>query len=191
MRTGPMLSGDVSRCEITHDLAYTDQLTGLRNHRFLLERLQEEVEKAHRYNHFVSCMLVEVDEVKAMNIEWGTASMDDLLVEIALAMRHQSRNYDILARYDGATFAAVLPHAGLKDAVSYANKIQEEIAGSPFSDPPTHARLRFGIVACRNSSAQGADQVLGAAMRALLRANSHRTKLIIAHDLSEKLEARR
>jgi two-component system cell cycle response regulator len=182
------VTGDIgSHHDSMRDLAYTDQLTGLRNRRFLLERLQEEVEKAHRYDHSVSCMVVDVDDIKAMEIEWGTASMDDLLVEIAMAMRHQSRNYDILARYDGALFAAVLPHAPLEDAIRYANKIQDEISGMSFSDPPTHAQLRFGIVACRNSTATCADRLLGEAMRGLLHAKGHKSNRIIARDLSTPL----
>ena len=89
------------------DTAYTDHLTGLRNSRFLLERLQEEVEKAHRYDYPVSCVVLDVDEMKPLDDAAGTASLDDVLVEIAMAMRNASRNYDILARYDGAMFAAV------------------------------------------------------------------------------------
>lgn len=160
--------------EGTADNAYTDHLTGLRNHRYLLERLQEEVEKAHRYNYPVSCMVVDVDEVIPVEEDLGATSMDDLLAEIALTMRNSSRTYDILARYDGALFAAVLPHARLEDALSYANKIQREVTTTTFSDPsfPTQAKLSFGIVTCRNGSTRGAEQLLGEAMRRLLQAKS-------------------
>lgn len=168
------------------DAAYTDHLTGLRNRRFLLERLQEEVEKAHRYDYPVSCLVVDVDEVIPVDNELGATSMDDLLAEIALSMRNSSRTYDILARYDGALFAAVLPHARLEDAMSYAGKIQREIGATTFSDPsfPTQAKLSFGIVTCRNGSSRGADQLLGEAMRRLLQAKST-AQNICGRDLNE------
>ena len=173
------------------DTAYTDQLTGLRNSRFLLERLQEEVEKAHRYDYTVSCLVLDVDDTKALDVELGSAALDDILVEIAMAMRNSSRNYDILARYDGALFAAVLPHAIIEEAVQYAQKINQEICTTTFSDPcfPTQALLRFGIVSCRNGAAQGADHILGEAMRGLLKAKSYEDKNVHAKDLNTKTES--
>lgn len=168
------------------DGAYTDHLTGLRNRRFLLERLQEEVEKAHRYDYPVSCMVVDVDEVTPVDTELGATSMDDLLAEIALTLRNASRTYDILARYDGALFAAVLPHARLEDAMSYASKMQREIGATTFSDPsfPTQAKLSFGIVTCRNGSSRGAEHLLGEAMRRLLHAKSSNQN-VSGRDLNE------
>lgn len=176
--------------ELIEDTVYTDLLTGLRNRRFLIERLQEEVEKAHRYDYPLSCLMLDVDEIRGEDEELGAASLDDLLVEIALAMRSASRNYDILARFEGPMFAAVLPHAPLKDAVSYAKKIEEEISCTTFCDPsfPTRARLNFGIVSCRNGSAQGAEQVLGEAMRNLLRASTHPKSRIFGRDLNQGTE---
>lgn len=173
------------------DTAYTDQLTGLRNSRFLLERLQEEVEKAHRYDYPVSCLVLDVDEMKAVDAELGTAALDDILVEIAMAMRSSSRNYDILARYDGALFAAVLPHALIEEAIRYAQKINEEISTTTFNDPcfPTQANLRFGIVSCRNGAARGADHILGEAMRGLLKAKSYEDKHLHAKDLNTQTES--
>jgi diguanylate cyclase (GGDEF)-like protein len=173
--------------DVVNDTVYTDHLTGLRNRRFLLERLQEEVEKAHRYNYPVSCIIFDVDEVMALDEDLGAASMDDLLVEIALAMRNASRTHDILARYDGALFAAILPHTKLDDAVHYASKIQNEVTSTTFSAPsfPTRAQLSFGIVTCRNGSARGAEQVLGEAMRNLFQASTLGGDHMVARDLSQ------
>ncbi len=172
-----------------NDTAYTDELTGLRNRRFLLERLQEEVEKAHRYDYPVSCMVVDLDAVEAVDNELGAASMDDLLVEVAMMLRNLSRNYDILARYDGGLFAAVLPHTLIEDAVSYASKIQREISATTFSDPcfPTKAELNVGIATCRNGAARGANQILGEAMRSLLQASTVADHRIVARDLNAEM----
>lgn len=185
MRTWQMVDEVRSQPEWVLDNAYTDRLTGLRNRRFLLERLQEEVEKAHRYNYPLSCLILDVDEIVAVDMELGAASLDDLLVEIAMALRSLSRNYDIIARYDSAIFVAVLPHTPLDDALNYARKIENEIGATTFSDPsfPTQARLRFGIVSCRNGGAKGAEHVLGEAMRGLLKAKSSPEAPLFARDL--------
>ncbi|MGI6460552.1 MAG: GGDEF domain-containing protein [Candidatus Hydrogenedentales bacterium] len=169
------------------DTSYTDELTGLRNRRYLLERLQEEVEKAHRYNFPVSCVMFDVSEVEALDEELGTVSLDDLLVELAMAMRNYSRTFDILARYDGTVFAAVLPHVDRDQAVQYAQKILNEVENTTFADPcyPSKTRLSAGIVACKNGSARSAEAVLGEAMQSLLAAQSARDKRVGLRDLSD------
>ena len=169
------------------DNSYTDYLTGLRNRRYLLERLQEEVEKAHRYNYPVSCVVFDVDEVRPLDSELGAASMDDLLIEIGMTLRNHSRTFDVLSRYDSSLFAAILPHAPLRDASGYVDKILEEIDSITFSDPnfPTEAKLSVGIVTCQNGSARGAEMVLGEAMRGLLQAKSLPEKRVVARNLSE------
>ena len=173
--------------EQIHDNAYTDSLTGLHNRRFLDERLHEEVEKAHRYDFPVSCVLFDLDEVKACDEELGPVSLDDLLVELAMILKSYTRSYDILSRYDGTVFAALLPHAPLPRAVGYAKKIMEEIDSITFSDPsfPTEVRLRAGVTCCRNGTAYGAEYVFGEAMRNLLKASS-RSEHLVARDLDEQ-----
>lgn len=169
------------------DTSYTDELTGLRNRRYLLERLQEEVEKAHRYNFPVSCVVFDVSEVEALDDELGAVSLDDLLVELAMAMRNYSRTFDILARYDGTLFAAVLPHVDRDRAVQYAQKILSEVENTTFADPcyPSKTRLSAGIVACKNGSARGAEAVLGEAMQSLLAAQSAKGRRVGVRDLSD------
>ncbi|MCC6794088.1 MAG: diguanylate cyclase [Candidatus Hydrogenedentes bacterium] len=154
------------------DSVYTDHLTGLRNRRFLMERLQEEVEEAFRHDYPVSCIVFDVDEIHAIDDELGPVSLDDLLVELGMALRNYSRTYDILARFDGTVFAAILPHTPLDQATKYASKIMSEVDSTTFSDPsfPTEVRLTAGVVSCRNGKQFGADFVLGEAMRGLLRA---------------------
>jgi diguanylate cyclase (GGDEF)-like protein len=173
--------------DMLQDTAYTDALTGLRNRRYLLERLQEEVEKAHRYNYPVSCIVLDIDEVEALDDELGAAPMDDLLAELAMSLRNYSRTFDIIARYDGTLFVAVLPHTPLDQAVGYASKIMRELDGTTFSDPsfPTQAKVSMGIACCRNGSAHGAEYVLGEAMRGLLHAKSKNDNRLVARNLSE------
>lgn len=171
-------------CQLS-DSNGVDSLTGLRTRQYVIERLQEEVDKAHRYNFPVSCVVMDVDDVEPVDNELGPVSLDDLLVEIAMAIRSYSRTYDVLARYDGSLFAAVLPHAPLADAESYAKKIMDEVHSTTFSDPnfPTQTQLSAGVVTCSNGAAQGADLVFGEAMRALLRAKSRPHPRLVSKEL--------
>jgi diguanylate cyclase (GGDEF)-like protein len=130
-----------------------------------------------------------VDELAADDDELGPVSMDDLMAEIAMTLRNYSRTYDVLARYDGTLFAAILPHAPLEDAIGYADKIVSEVESTTYCDPsfPTHTRLSVGIVSCQNGSAHAADFVLGEAMRGLLQAKSITDgPRVVARSLSEE-----
>lgn len=172
----------------THaDGYYTDQLTGLRSGRYLIQRLQEEVDKAHRYDFPVSCVVFDIDDVSAVDDEVGPVSMDDLLAEIAISLRSHSRAYDVIARYDSTVFAALLPHSPLDDAMGYGSKILEDVHATIFSDPnfPTRVVLSAGVVTCQNGAASGAEFVFGEAMRSLLAAKSKTESRIIGRDLRE------
>ncbi len=152
------------------DPANTDELTGLRNKRFLTDRLQEEADKAQRYNYPLSCLMIEVDEVTALDEPIESLCLDDLLVEVAMAMRASSRNYDILARYDGATFTAVLPHITREEALAYARKIEDEIRSATMNDPlcPMVAKLNYGLATSHGANrCHDAEALLSAAMRDL------------------------
>ncbi len=153
---------------------YTDPLTGLCNHHYLQRRLQEEAEKAFRYNYPLSCAVFDVTDILALDEELGPVSIDDLLVELAMAIRSFSRMCDIIARYDGTLIASILPHCPLDDAIAYATKILREVESTTFSDPnfPTRARLSVGIATCQNGRVVAPEYILGEAMRSLLQAKS-------------------
>jgi diguanylate cyclase (GGDEF)-like protein len=175
---------------ILTDPVYTDALTGLRNRRFLIERLQEEAEKAHRYRYPVSCMMLELEETTLPSPDKTIPSLEDMLVEVAIAMRNSSRTFDILARYDDTQLAAVLPHIQMQDAIAYANKIQQEVDAAIQSGPWDEARtdLPFGIVTCINGvRAPSVDELLGEAMRNLFRAKSGSSERISARNFGVQL----
>jgi diguanylate cyclase (GGDEF)-like protein len=166
---------------------YIDPLTGLRNRKFLLERLQEEVDKAHRYYYPVSCIVFDIDDIQAVDEESGPVSIDDLLAELAISFRSYTRAYDILARYDGTLFAAVLPHTPLDQALKYVEKIRNDVEATTFSDPnfPTKAGMSVGAVTCRNGTARSAEYVIGEAMRSLLRAKSEPGNRVVGRTLED------
>ncbi len=166
--------------------AYTDPLTGLRSGTYLMQRLQEEVEKAERYDHPVSCVVVDIDEISGLDSELGPVSLDDLLQEIAMSLRNHSRTYDVVSRYDGTMFAAVLPHATEAEALQYAGKIVNEVTSTIYADPsyPTGVNVSVGISTCCNGHKSGAEFVFGEAMRSLLEAKSMNDGRLVARSVS-------
>lgn len=170
------------------DTTFTDELTGLRNRSYLLQRLHEEVDHARRGGEPLSVVVFDLDEVEAVDPDLGPVSLDDLLAEFAMTLRTYSRTYDILARYDGSLFAAVLPHCPLTHAVCYADKIFEEVEGTTFSDPnfPTKARISIGVASAQPSDGLNPDAVLGEAMRSLLQAKSRTGRRLVARAVPQR-----
>lgn len=183
LRERECAQGDTSMSNGT----YIDTLTGLKTRDFVLERLQEEVDKAHRYNFPVSCVVIDIDDLEPLDDELGPVSLDDLLAEAAISIRSYSRTYDVLGRFEGSVFVAVLPHAPLDKAQMYARKIMDAFDSTTFADPnfPTRVRTSASIVSCSNGAATGADKVFGEAMKLLLQAKSCSKDRLVAVDLND------
>lgn len=166
--------GDPIGLDIIADQSDTDLLTGLRSKKFFMERFQEEIDKGARYDFPVSCVVVDVDTVTAQDSEKGAVSIDDLLPEIAMEIRSFTRSYDVLARYDGTLFVAILPHTGLENAMEYGNKVMRDIDATTFSDPnfPTKASVTVGVTTMRDGILGTAERAFGETMKVLLQAKS-------------------
>jgi len=93
------------------DQAITDGLTGLFNHRYFYERLEQEIARARRYGTPVSLLMIDLDDFKAFNDRHGHLAGDAVLREIAKVLGSELRaKVDIAARYGGEEFAVILPN---------------------------------------------------------------------------------
>lgn len=91
------------------DLATTDGLTGLRNHRYFRERLAAEVARCNRYQLNLSILMVDVDYFKQFNDTHGHPAGDEVLRDLASILRSKVRTTDLVARYGGEEFAVIMP----------------------------------------------------------------------------------
>ena len=111
-------------------LATTDPLTGLFNRRQILERFEEECERAQRGSAGLSCILLDVDHFKQVNDTYGHQQGDVVLRMIATQTRASLRAYDVVGRYGGEEFIALLPGTDLDTAIASAERLRQAIQSS-------------------------------------------------------------
>lgn len=115
------------------DMAITDGLTGLLNHRRSHEILRQEIKRAKRYQRPLSILMLDVDSFKSFNDTFGHPQGDVLLCSIAKILKSSVRNVDFVGRYGGEEFVVILPETIRSDAFILAERIREAIASEPFS----------------------------------------------------------
>ncbi|HEO70262.1 MAG TPA: sensor domain-containing diguanylate cyclase, partial [Candidatus Hydrogenedentes bacterium] len=126
-------------------LAVTDDLTGLYNHRYFRERLEEECARAQRYQLPLSCIILDVDDFKRVNDTYGHLTGDCVLREIAARTSQMVRKSDIVARYGGEEFVVIMPQTDLEGAHTQAERIRKGICEKPFDGLPEDDRVTVSI----------------------------------------------
>ena len=110
--------------ERTLQLACTDGLTGLYNHRQFKKVFNEEVARASRYSKPLSIILFDVDDFKKFNDTYGHPSGDIVLQEMATMIKELLRDCDSFFRYGGEEFVTLLPETPLAEAAKVAERIR-------------------------------------------------------------------
>lgn len=120
--------------KLLESLATTDGLTGIYNHRYFYEKLNEEFERAKRYNSQLSLIMFDFDFFKKINDRYGHVVGDSVLVEMAKIVTSNIRKHDIFARYGGEEFVLLLPHTNAEGAVQEAERIRMAIESHHFEN---------------------------------------------------------
>jgi diguanylate cyclase (GGDEF)-like protein len=107
--------------------AVRDGLTHLYNHRFLQERLIQEIERYKRHGRFFSLIILDIDHFKRYNDTFGHPEGDRLLIALAGILRNSVRQVDFVARYGGEEFAIVLPECPKDKAVQVAERVRRNV----------------------------------------------------------------
>ncbi|HEX6860227.1 MAG TPA: PleD family two-component system response regulator [Caulobacteraceae bacterium] len=114
------------------ELAVTDELTGLNNRRYMEGQLAPLVERAVEGGDAVAALMIDIDLFKEINDTHGHDVGDEVLREFAARLASNVRAIDLPCRYGGEEFVVVMPGADLFGAEKVAERIRQNVAGTPF-----------------------------------------------------------
>ena len=115
-----------------HLTSIHDGLTGLLNHKAFLDRFEEEISRAGRFNQMLGLVVLDLDKFKLVNDNYGHLYGDYVLREVAKVINENVRVIDIVGRYGGEEFAVLLVNTDIKECLPLAQRIVESIAEKTF-----------------------------------------------------------
>ncbi len=133
--TGALLSEMVEWGETARSRAFTDELTGMYNRRYLDEILTEKVNPLRTTDAPLTVIMLDLDNFTALNGQYGPHVGDKIIVHVSNIMRETFRDGDILVRYGGDEFIIVLPRTSAAKARRLCAKLRSALASRPFSAP--------------------------------------------------------
>jgi diguanylate cyclase (GGDEF)-like protein len=160
-----LLAADLKNArEGLEELSDTDDLTGLKNRRAFNNALETEFDKAIRYDRPLSLLMLDADDLKAVNDEFGHAVGDKLIVTIAQVVGESLRKTDVLARYGGDEFIAILTETPMERAVEVAERIRAAVENTSFSSSGKRVASTISIgVASYSKELKSRDEIMAQA----------------------------
>jgi diguanylate cyclase (GGDEF)-like protein len=130
--------------ERVKQLAYLDGLTGIFNRRFFELRIVEEMDRARRYGSGLAILMVDIDQFKRLNDEFGHLLGDEVLRQVSSIFHQQLRKIDVLCRFGGEEFAILLSQTNAVHALGVAEKLRKTVEAWQFPGVPRAVTISGG-----------------------------------------------
>ena len=163
------------------ELSTHDEMTGLFNFRHLNGRLGDEFKRSERYHDPLACLLLDIDGLRQWNDAHGRSLGDAIVRDVAVTIRAALRDIDIVSRYGGDEFLALLPSTHFAGALSAADRVWRDVRALAWPAPRGQApdltaprsaarvSISIGVALFPSRDVRSKDQLLRAAEASLLR----------------------
>lgn len=155
--------------ERTHRLAMTDPLTGLETRRSFMVHSDTLAEQAARYGRPLSIIMMDLDHFKRINDDHGHFVGDQVLTHVARTTREMLRKADVLCRYGGEEFVALLPETPLSEARRIAERIRLSVSQVRLEGVRYPITVSLGISTVELESERSIEHAMNRADQALYR----------------------
>jgi diguanylate cyclase (GGDEF)-like protein len=172
-------------------IAATDGLTGLLNRRELSRRGDQALAGCRQRGEPLAVLLVDLDDFKPVNDEFGHAAGDAVLRAVAKSCADHVRACDLLARYGGDEICAALPGLASRDALIVAERFRAAVSGLSVwhGDVLIRTTVSVGVAVGGGGDGRTLEELIGDADANLYRAKRHGRDRIIASPLNNGEEA--
>lgn len=171
-----------SKNQQMQELLVVDEKTGLANYREFQRRLREEWLRAERYRMPLSLIMLDLDDFRDVNNNWGHPAGDTVLREFALLVAGGARATDLAARYGGEEFGIILPHTEGDLAQRVAERIRAAVEEFEFlaDEGPIQVTVSAGVATWPSGPAiESVEDLVRAADRALYRAKHSGKNIVV------------
>jgi diguanylate cyclase len=161
-----------------------DGLTGLWNHRIIVEQLREEMNRARRNETPLSVVLIDVDHFKKVNDGFGHPAGDLVLQKLSAVFTQSLRPYDAVGRYGGEEFLLILPGCELESALTRAEQLRLAVQSAHIMEGETMLQVTasFGVASAIPSHYE-AETVIRAVDTALYRAKNSGRNCVVSAEM--------
>jgi two-component system, cell cycle response regulator len=156
------------------NLSIRDGVTGVYNHRHIMEMVQTEFDRVGRYQDVFSVLMIDIDHFKKVNDQHGHPAGDAVLREVANVIRDCVRTVDSVGRYGGEEFVVLLPHTPHGEAMHTAERVRSQVGAHVFhaQGKALQVTISVGVATAPSEAAETAAAVIREADKALYRAKS-------------------
>ena len=170
--------------EAARQLAITDGLTKIYNHRFFQELFDKEYKRSDRYNTIFSMIMLDIDHFKKVNDTYGHLCGDEILKSLAGLIKSCLRSMDIAARYGGEEFAVLLPETNGPEAVQTAERIRHTIEDHTFmgTDQGLSVTVSQGVATYPSTGVHERSDIIAKADEALYEAKESGRNMVVFHE---------
>ena len=151
-------------------LASHDELTGLHNRRYILERIEEKLPEIRRHQLNFCLMMMDVDHFKSVNDEFGHVAGDDVLRTTGHILTRELRQGDIVARYGGEEFLMLLPMTELSSAEMLVERLRSTIEKQTYTFEGKRVSITASFGITQYAQQDTADRMIDRADKALYQA---------------------
>jgi two-component system cell cycle response regulator len=149
-----------------------DGLTGLYNHRYFMESLDIEFERARRYERTFSLLMIDIDYFKKINDQYGHQTGDVVLSGLSDIFFSCIRKSDIVCRYGGEEFSVILPDTKQENAKITADKIRRAVEKAIFKEGSNQIKVTISIGISTNTGIDTPRALVNESDKALYRAKN-------------------
>jgi len=173
------------RAEELKEISITDPMTGLLNRRYFQERLTEEIERTRRHGLPICLILIDIDDFKKINDQYGHLIGDEVLKDVSKVIRNTIRTIDVASRFGGEEFTVILPHTSKEDATLIAQRLCELISKGGELQKKIQGMQKLTVsigLASFPQDAESVNELIDSADQALYQAkHSGKNRVVVYH----------